>query len=481
MAKTRRMPRPFKYRGGWRAQVTLSNGKRPHADFDTMEEAKQWIAESLAEDTPHSPELEGPTQATLAAALNFYASQHTIAKDGYESELTRINHYLEGAQMPLLRCEESAEGQRKLVNYEPSKLPSGWRAHLERRRALRAKTYDAIHTLARKTCSQVKPADIRSLMTVMKSDGLSASTIQKEIALLRHMFNVAASEWSWEGFKNPTDGFKLGKSNARFVFLTPEQTQALWLALAECDNPYFWPLVGCSIASTMRKKSLLEMTWDKTDLDGRVAQVPTKTGTRVLPLPQPVVAILRGLERDASGRVFPMSKNAVDMAWDGVRIKAGVPNLQFRDLRHLGATEYARRGLSAHQLKAVLGHQTLYMAEVYVNLVQQDVLKALDAATADSPIIEVPPPTNGSDGQAMNGKRSERLVRAVKERLQARAKSTGDAQPADEQVDTASSPASHPQAQPMGSDANAPADAECLPREDSAPSATVIPFAKRVA
>lgn len=29
MAKNRRTPRPFKYRGRWRAQVTLSNGTRP--------------------------------------------------------------------------------------------------------------------------------------------------------------------------------------------------------------------------------------------------------------------------------------------------------------------------------------------------------------------------------------------------------------------------------------------------------------------
>jgi integrase len=428
MAKNRRTPRPFKYRGRWRAQVTLSNNTRPHFDFDTMQEAKAWIAEKLAADTTHSPELGGPTQAKLAAALAFYAAQHTVAKDGYKSELTRINHYLEGAEMPLLKCTVSANGQRKLVTYTPGKLPSGWQTHLEQRRALRTATYDAIHAMARKPCSQVKPADIRGLMTVMKTDGLSDSTIQKEIALLRHMFNIAAREWSWEGFKNPTEGIKLGKSEARFVFVTKAQKEALWQALAECDNPYFWPLVSCSIASTMRQSSLLKMVWDKTDLDGRVAQVPTKTGTMVLPLSKPVVDILSGLPRDVSGRVFPMSANAVDMAWDEVRKKAGVPSLQFRDLRHLGATEYARRGLNAHQLKAVLGHKTLYMAQVYVNLVHQDVLDAMDAATSGSPIVQVPPPTSGSADQVVNGKRSDRLARAVKERLE-RQKQPGAASP----------------------------------------------------
>jgi integrase len=480
MAKTRRMPSPFKYRGQWRAQVTLANGKRPHADFEHLADAKAWIGKQLEANTEHTPALDGPTQATLAAALNFYASQHTIAKHGYESELTRINHYLEGDKMPLLRCEVSAQGQRKLVNYVPSKLPSGWNAHLQKRRALRAKTYETIHALARKTCSQVKPADIRKLMTDMKTDGLSDSTVQKEVALLRHMFNMAASEWAWEGFKNPTEGIKLGKSTARFVFMTEAQKQALWQALAECDNPTFWPLVSCSIVSTMRKSSLLQMTWDKTDLEGRVAQVPTKTGTMTLPLSQPMVDILRGLPRHVSGRVFPMSPNAVDMAWDGVRIKAGVPTMQFRDLRHLGATEYARRGLNAHQLKAVLGHKTLYMAQVYVNLVHLDVLAAVDVATSASPIVQVPPPTKSSGDQVMNGKRSERLARAVKDKL------VEQAQP---QTDTAV------EVQPPAADLSelpaadvelatcewSPADDARAQGEQPAHTATIIPFGRRAA
>ncbi len=337
--------------------------------------------------------------------------------------------------------------------------------------------------MARKPCSQVKPADIRGLMTVMKTDGLSDSTIQKEVALLRHMFNTAAREWSWEGFKNPTDGIKLGKSEARFVFVTEVQKQALWQALAECDNPYFWPLVSCSIASTMRQSSLLKMVWDKTDLDGRVAQVPTKTGTMVLPLSKPVVETLRGLPRDVSGRVFPMSANAVDMAWDEVRKKASVPSLQFRDLRHLGATEYARRGLNAHQLKAVLGHKTLYMAQVYVNLVHQDVLNAMDAATSGSPIVQVPPPTAGSAEQVVNGKRSDRLIRAVKDKLE-RQKQTDSASPQGQDIGGAPFQ-TEPKVLAVGAEERTvrpPAQLPAQPTSDHwERSATIRPFAKRAA
>ncbi len=418
MAKNRKMPAPFKYRGGWRAQVTLANGKRPFKDFDCLEESKGWISEQLANaNTEHEPELGGPTEATLAQALKHYAGLYTVNKGGLDSELNRINHYLVGGGMKPLKKMVDEAGKLTLKPYEPAGLPKGWQKHVDTRRRLRSETYECIGELAHKRCSVLKTVDLRRLMKTMEQEGLSDSTIQKEIALLRHLFNVAAKEWAWKGFENPADGLTLGKSEARFVFITKEQEQALWKAMSECDNPYFWPLVVCALETTMRKSSLLAMRWDKTDLDGRIAQVGSKTGTVNIPLSQHIVGVLRETPRHASGRIFPMSANAVDMAWDGVRVKAGVPTLQFRDIRHLGATAYARRGFSAHQLRAVLGHKTLYMAQVYVNLVQQDVLDAMDATAPKVPVIQVPPPANASADELLKGKRSERLVAAVKAKL----------------------------------------------------------------
>lgn len=98
------LPKPFKYRGRWRAQVTCKNGSRPHADFDDYDSASAWIVETLANaNTEHEPELGGPTQATLAQALNHYASLYTVNKGGVDSALNRINHYLAGDGRKLLR------------------------------------------------------------------------------------------------------------------------------------------------------------------------------------------------------------------------------------------------------------------------------------------------------------------------------------------------------------------------------------------
>ena len=415
------LPQPFKYRGAWRAQVTCKNGTRPHADFTDHEAAKDWIVETLANaNSEHEPELGGPTQATLAQALNYYASLYTVNKGGIDSELNRINHYLAGDGLKLLRKATNDKDQLVLEAYTPKQQPKGWQDHNDARRAKRSETYAAIVALARKRCSVINTADIRRLMTTMKSEGLSDSSIQKEIALLRHLFNMAAKEWQWKGFENPTEGLKLGGSQSRFVFITRAQEAALWEALARCDNPYFWPLVVCALETTLRRGSLLGMTWDKTDLEGRIAQVPSKTGPVNVPLSLHIVSVLSDMPRHPSGKVFPFSENAVKMAWDGVRLNANLPTLQFKDIRHLGATAYARRGLNAHQLKAILGHKTLFMAQVYVNLVAQDVLNAMDATAPKVPVVQVPPLATGTAENMLKARRSARMADAVRNRLQAK-------------------------------------------------------------
>lgn len=408
-------PKPFKYRDKWRATVTLSNRTRPTKDFEKHDDAVQWIAEQLANaDSLCAPELGGPTVATLADALFHYAGLYTVNKGGVVSELNRINHYLEATGRALLKSVANAAGGSTLIERPLRELPSAFQRHNETRRTAREQTYARIGELASKRCSVISTADIRRLVSDMKQDGLSDSTIQKEVALLKHLFNMAAGEWNWKGFDNPCKGIRLGKSEMRFVFISTEQRKALWNALAGCDNPYFWPLVEISVQTTLRRASLLAMRWDQVDLDGRIVTVPSKSGQVAIPLTIRAVTVFKHMPRDDSGYVFPLSANAVDMAWDGVRVKAGVPKLQFRDLRHLAATDFARRGFTSHQLRKVLGHKSTFMADVYVNLVNQDVLDVMDRTQHRSPVVQLPPPATSCPADITKQKRADRLIHAVR-------------------------------------------------------------------
>ena len=403
----------FKYRSKWRAQVTLKNGLRPAKDWDTRDEAKEWIADQLANaNSEHQPRLGGPKQTSLAQALAHYAGLYTIAKNGYEAEIGRINHYLEGAGLKPLKIVER-NGKRELLLKEAKPLPSAFAAHRDKRLEERQETYKMIAALGQRRCSTLSVVDFREFMVCMKKESLSPSTIQKEIALLKHLFNVAAQEWNWKGFDNPCVGLKLGSSNQRFVFLTSEQKVALRDALAECDSPYFWPIVECCLQTTLRVGSLLAMTRTNVDLDGRIAVLPSKTGTVSIPLSKKAVQILRDMPVHPSGRYFPMSGNAIRQAWKGVRDKIGMHALQFRDGRHLGATEYARLGANAHQLQQVLAHKSPRMAQIYVNLVKTDTLEFLDRIAPAQVVYQIPEPAIGSGEEILKSNRVKRLTKAL--------------------------------------------------------------------
>jgi hypothetical protein len=189
------------------------------------------------------------------------------------------------------------------------------------------------------------------------------------------------------------------------------QRDALNTALGECDNPYFWPLTIVAKETTLRRDTLLKMQWSLVDLENRTMMLPTKTGQMSYSISTPVLEVLSHLPHDPSGFVFPMTPNSVTLAWNRVRERANLPNLQFKDLRHLGATDWVRRGLKTHELKHVLGHSTITTAQFYVDLVGEDQLRALDLATARSAAVELPPSSPKDAQTQRNEKRAQRLNR----------------------------------------------------------------------
>lgn len=307
-------------RKGWHGEYKYHDGKTQRRSFETEEEANGWLKEQKRiDDAVSGPLLGGPERVTLGAFLGEYAIRISIAKQSYESEIARINHYVEAIGAPKLVVEHEG-ATRKLVQQEDTlHLPSAFKVHRDARLAMRERTYAHIAKLARMKVSDIQKTDIRELMTIGKTEGWSDSTIQKEVALLKGAFNKAIEEWRWKGFENPCIGLKLGKSNSRFVVVTDEQMKRLVQALSECDNPLVWPLVDMAIHTTLRQDSLLSMRWSQINLETRRARVWAKGKWADAQLPMRAIEILRSMPQDGPDEVFPMTQNAVNMAWEGVR------------------------------------------------------------------------------------------------------------------------------------------------------------------
>lgn len=378
--KARKLPTPFKFRDGYRAQVTVpGTGTRRTADFFSCLEAKRWIeAQHRDFDIAKNGRLGGPSGCTFVEFLREYAIKDVALKAGHVQEINRINTYLESAGENRLKVIFEGKSTRVIEIEEARSV--GMAEYLSERRADIEPIYELKAELAGKTCDELSKDDFSNLMSLMAMCGNSPSTIQKEIALIRAAFNMAIERWGWTSVDNPAAGLPLGKSATVIPTFSDEQLKTLFQVARCTESPLAATAIELAVETLLRKSALLNMNWKDIDFQSKKVQVAVKKaktkGTELvfIPLSDKAIELLQSLPTfGPNGRVFEgLGVDALDGAFERARKKAGLGSLRFHDLRHIGATLCARAGMSANHIRLMLGHKTLFMSLVYVNLVAQD-------------------------------------------------------------------------------------------------------------
>lgn len=382
----RTQPQPFKFRNGYRAQVTNpTTKKRETKDFLKHRDAQLWInARLYALEMLSKGRLGGPEQCTLAEFLIEYAHSNIIANAGYVQELNRVSSYLEAAGMKRIKAVKTVDAIRI---EEQGEISEKMAEYLKKAREAIEPVWELRGELASKLCSELTRDDFAQLISTMALCGNSPSTIQKEIALIRAAFNEAINNWGWTSFDNPAKGFKLGKSAVVVPKYEIEQIANLIEESKTHSNPLVAPVIELALETLIRKGQLLSLTWNDVDFINACCTVGIKKSARAgvetttIPLTRHALDILRSVRSqnpDSSSVFEGLSLEMLDNAFESLREFVGLSGLRFHDLRHIGATLCAKANMSAHQLRLMLGHKTLHMALVYVNLAAQDVKRFLD-------------------------------------------------------------------------------------------------------
>lgn len=85
-----------------------------------------------------------------------------------------------------------------------------------------------------------------------------------------------------------------------------------------------------------------------------------------------------------------MSGNAVRLAWERLRQRAGIVDLHFHDLRHEAVSRLFEKGLDMMAVAAISGHKTLSMLSRYTHLRAVDLVARLDERqSAPAPMSNV--------------------------------------------------------------------------------------------
>jgi integrase len=106
----------------------------------------------------------------------------------------------------------------------------------------------------------------------------------------------------------------------------------------------------------------------------------TKNGEpRVVQLSPQAVAVPSSLSK-SDDRVFPVSPNAVRLAWERLRLRAEIKDLRLHDLRHEAVSRFFELCLTVPEVALISGHRDLRMSSRYTHLRPEKVAEKLAKA-----------------------------------------------------------------------------------------------------
>ncbi|WP_066095045.1 site-specific integrase [Xanthomonas massiliensis] len=247
------------------------------------------------------------------------------------------------------------------------------------------------YPIAQIRLSDLRPTDIADFRDCRLQE-VTGSTVIRDLTLISHAINIARKEWGIV-MENPCTLIRRPKENKpRKRRLSPKEEQRLlaelelsqrtpegtWLP-GGCRNEWMKPLVIMAIETAMRRGELLQLKWTDVFLEERFVRLDdSKNGHgRDVPLSSRAAAVLADLPRDPSGRVFPVTGEALKQSFTRAAVRAGLGDLHFHDLRHEATSRIAPKLGNVLELSAVTGHMSLQMLKRYFHPIASELARKL--------------------------------------------------------------------------------------------------------
>lgn len=238
-------------------------------------------------------------------------------------------------------------------------------------------------------------------------------TINREIAILRRAVNLAKDKWGISLPRNVFTGAKCEKfaedgddeneidtdetDNEYFYegrqrIPSTDEITDITRELAVCKNHLMLPAFQLALETGLRKSELLGLKWSDINFltcelhVRRVADLnkKTKRGTKngasgKIPLSQTAIDLLSALFRPTVRIFAGLTYNGISMAWKRAKVRAGISDLRWHDLRHAAITKAATAfNGNLFKTKQFSRHKSTSMVVRYVNHHNQELLADLN-------------------------------------------------------------------------------------------------------
>ncbi|PZP62323.1 MAG: hypothetical protein DI597_05420 [Pseudoxanthomonas spadix] len=246
---------------------------------------------------------------------------------------------------------------------------------------------------------------------------IGAATVNRELAVISHLFNLAAD--SEELNLLPALPFRvkrLKEADTKPVYLQPAQAQALVLAAANDESEHILAFCMIGLHTGMRRSAILRVRVDELDLRRRVLWVDKdKAGERQQPMTRQLCEFLEIYLQKLDGDwVFPSPTSRtghavnLDKAFRRVVKAAGLEKvITPHKMRHTMATNAAHAGVDAATLQAMGGWKSRRMVERYTHAgAMGEAMDKLQAA------MNLPEERSPREDSAAGGASSSRAAKA---------------------------------------------------------------------
>ncbi len=208
------------------------------------------------------------------------------------------------------------------------------------------------------------------------------STIQKDLALLSHLYTIARTEWALE-VNNPVTFIRKPLTpDGRLRLLSKDEARNLLEICKQSRNEKLYHFVQLLLHTGMRPSEGAGLVWGQVDIDARIIDLTiTKTKPRRVPLTIKAIEILLDIMPEQCNDkepVFLPAKISATVqrrpnlffrrAFDNAVKKAKIEDFQMHDFRHTAASYLLMAGVDLRTLAEILGHSTMQITALHASV-----------------------------------------------------------------------------------------------------------------
>lgn len=222
--------------------------------------------------------------------------------------------------------------------------------------------------------TEITPRQIAEYKVKRRQEGAAPRTVNYELILMGHAFNLALREWEWVK-ENPVSKVRKEKVN-NFIerWLTHEEEAKL----IEASPKWLQEIIIFAIHTGFRESEILDLTWKQVDFHRRTITLYEQKNKNVdtLPVSQTALQVLKQRYECMQGeslRVFLnqcgkriFAQNLI-RSFHGAIKKAGIERLRFHDLRHTFATRLVQNGVDLYRVQKLGRWKTTSMIMRYAH------------------------------------------------------------------------------------------------------------------